>query len=146
MKKAIEYLLFKSSVTNYQISKATGITQVLLSKYARGVSDIGRMTLDNAIKLHNYYKELLIMWEKKYGTVEFEGNTYYLQDQAELSGKQLLDWQSEEGYAHFTAPAVDRGGNEYRVEWVLKIVNDNGEEIEDLGELDWDNVHQVTLV
>lgn len=56
MKKAIEWLLFDSGLSNYQISQATGISQVSLSKYATGKSDVGKMTLDNAIKLYDFYK------------------------------------------------------------------------------------------
>jgi transcriptional regulator with XRE-family HTH domain len=143
MKQTIEYLLFRSGISNYQISQATGISQVVLSKYETGKSDVGRMTLDNAIKLNNYYKEWLKMMENKNGTVEFEAKKYILIDQADFSGRQLLDWQTEEGYAHFRAPAVDGEGNEYVVEWVLKTVYENGEGIEDLSELDWNNVDNV---
>jgi transcriptional regulator with XRE-family HTH domain len=146
MKKAIEYLMFKSGISNYQISQATGISQVVLSKYATGKSDLGRMTLDNAMKLNSYYKEMLKVAEAKFGTVEHEGRTLFLQDQPEFSGRALLDWQVEEGYAHFSAPAVGDEGNEYQVEWVLKTVNENGEGIEDLGELDWDNVDKVVEI
>lgn len=146
MKKQIEWLLFRSGITNYQISQATEISQVALSKYTTGKSDIGRMTLDNASKLYDYYKEVLRTMENKFGTVVFEGKTYILKDQAEATGRQLLDWQTEEGYVHFAAPAIDSEGNEYLVEWVLKTVYDNGEPVEDLGELDWDNVNGVTKI
>lgn len=130
-------------VSNYQISKVTGISQIVLSKYATGKSDVGNMSLDNAIKIHDYFKEMLAMLENKFGTVTYEGVTYYLRDQAEPTSRALLDWQHEEGYAHFSAPAVDAEGDEYQVEWVLKTTYDNGKDIEDLGELDWDNVDRV---
>lgn len=55
IKNAIEYLLLNSQITNYQISKDTGIRQTTLSKYATGESNVGNMSLDNAIKLYNYY-------------------------------------------------------------------------------------------
>jgi hypothetical protein len=101
------------------------------------------MTLDNAMKLNNHFKEMLKMAEAKFGTVDFEGKTYHLLDQADFTGRQLLAWQVEEGYAHFSAPAVDEEGNEYQVEWILKTVYENGEGIEDLSELDWNNVDNV---
>lgn len=56
--------LFNSDVSNYQISKDTKISQMTLSKYATGKSELGNMTLDNALKLNDYYtknKEMLIM-------------------------------------------------------------------------------------
>lgn len=66
MKKEIEWLLFDSGVSNYQISRATGISQVVLSKYATGKSDVGKMTLDNAERLYEYYKEVLKSMLKKW--------------------------------------------------------------------------------
>ena len=79
------------------------------------------------------------MNEDKYGSIDFEGKTYILLDQAEMTGRQILDWQTEEGFAHFSSPAVDIEGNDYSVEWILQIP----EGCEDLSELDWDNVDQV---
>lgn len=143
MKQSIEYLLFNSGITNYRIFKETGIAQSNLSDYTTGKTDIGRMPLDNAIKLHNYFKGMLTMLDKKFGSVDYDGVTYYLRDQAEPTSRALLDWQREEGYAHFAAPAVDANGKGYQVEWVLKTVNDDGEGIEDLSELNWDNVDKV---
>lgn len=58
MKLAIEKLLSDPNVSNYQISKETGITQASLSKYSKGESSIGNMSLDNAIKLYQYYLDL----------------------------------------------------------------------------------------
>lgn len=55
IKKAIEYILFESSVSKYRISKETGISQPLLTKYSKGVSNIENMTFGNAIKLYNFY-------------------------------------------------------------------------------------------
>lgn len=143
MKKAIEYLLTNPGISNYQIAKATGISQTVLGKYTNHVSDVGKMTLDNAIKLNNYFKELLKMADTKFGSVTFEGKEYTLTDQPDFTGRQLLDWQTKEGLAHFSAPAMDAEGNGYTVEWILKIVYENGEGIEDLGELDWENVDKV---
>lgn len=143
MKQSIEYLLFNSGITNYRIFKETGIAQSNLSDYTTGKTDIGRMPLDSAIKLHNYFKELLTILDKKFGSLDYDGVTYYLRDQAEPTSRALLDWQREEGYAHFAAPAVDANGKGYQVEWVLKTVNDDGEGIEDLSELNWYNVDKV---
>lgn len=66
MKKEIEYLLFESGISNYRISKETGISQPALNKYtndANGSSKIGNMSLDNAIKIYNYYLEEMEIME-----------------------------------------------------------------------------------
>lgn len=57
IKKPIEYLLFKSGITNYQISKETGIRQTTLGKYTTGKAEISNMSLGNAEKLYAYFKE-----------------------------------------------------------------------------------------
>lgn len=57
MKKEIEYLLFDSGLSNYQISKGTGISQVTLGRYSKGEADIENMTLGNAIKLYSFYQQ-----------------------------------------------------------------------------------------
>lgn len=146
MKKAIEWLIFHPDISNYQISKATGISQVVLNKYRQGKSDVGRMTLDNALKLHEYFKEVLSDMEKQFGTVEFEGTEYILMDQADFTNRQLLKWQEEEGYAEFSAPATDGKGNSYKVLWLQKLVFDNGERVEDLSDLDWSNPVDVRQI
>lgn len=143
MKKQIEWLLMTSPVSNYQVSQATGISQVALSKYTTGKSEIGNITLDNALKLFEYYKEVVKKMENKYGTVTHEGVTYTMLDQPELTGRQILEWKEEEGYAEFSAPAVDSEGNEFEVRWQLRLVDENGDGIEDLSNLDWDDVCEV---
>lgn len=139
MKKAIEFLLFNSGVSNYQIAKATGISQVVLSKYATGKSDVGRMTLDNAEKIYNYFKEWIEMTENEFGTVFFEGKGYILVEQAFLNHIQGLDGVSDD---HYAARAVDRDGNEYMVYWNPV---DGWERLEDASEhCDWDSPVEVT--
>ncbi|POD46303.1 hypothetical protein BKM15_26030 [Pseudomonas syringae pv. syringae] len=58
IKVAIEKLFADPKVTNYQISKTTGISQVSLSKFAKGESSIDNMPLGNALKLYDYYKKM----------------------------------------------------------------------------------------
>ncbi|HLQ96710.1 MAG TPA: hypothetical protein VK108_10045 [Pseudogracilibacillus sp.] len=58
IKDNILYLLESEEISNYQISKATGIAQTTLSRFARKESDIGNMSLDNALKLNDYYCNL----------------------------------------------------------------------------------------
>jgi len=47
--------LFKSRISNYKISKATGIAQTTLGDYSTGKSKIGNMKLDHAEKLNEFY-------------------------------------------------------------------------------------------
>lgn len=60
MQKAFEQvkeLLANKEISNYRISQATGIAQSTLSDYVKGKTNINRMPIENAIKLHNYYLE-----------------------------------------------------------------------------------------
>ena len=57
IKDNINKLLFESGLTNYQISKRTGIAQTTLSRFTRKESDIENMSLKNALKLND-------LWEK----------------------------------------------------------------------------------
>lgn len=50
----IQWLIFDSGVSNYKISKETGVTEQLLGHYKNGKKDIRNMTLDTAIKLTEY--------------------------------------------------------------------------------------------
>lgn len=54
IKNNIETLL-KSEISNYKISKATGIAQTTLGDYTNGKSKIGNMKLDHAVKLNEFY-------------------------------------------------------------------------------------------
>lgn len=54
MKKEIEELL-NSDLTSYKIAKETGITVQQIDRYRKS-SKVGNITLDNAIKLYDYYK------------------------------------------------------------------------------------------
>lgn len=54
MKKEIEELL-NSDLTSYRIAKETGITKQQIARYRKS-SKVGNITLDNAIKLYDYYK------------------------------------------------------------------------------------------
>lgn len=46
------------TVTAYRISKATGISDTTISRWVTGKTPIGKMSLENAIKLTNYVEEL----------------------------------------------------------------------------------------
>lgn len=89
MKENIERLLNNESISNYRISKDTGIAQSTLNDYTKkeGKSKIGNMKLDHAITLNNYYlKETMKMTT----TWEFEG--YSVHDEQEV-----LRFENNEG-------------------------------------------------
>ena len=46
------------NVTSYRISKITGITELVLSKYRKGTYNIKNMTLDTADKLLSNISEI----------------------------------------------------------------------------------------
>lgn len=58
IKDNINKLLFESELTNYQISKKTGIAQTTLSRFTRKESDIENMSLKNALKLNELWEEI----------------------------------------------------------------------------------------
>lgn len=58
IKQNVEKLLQGDLVSNYKISKDTGIAQTTLSDYSSGKSKIGNMKLDHAIKLNQYWEEI----------------------------------------------------------------------------------------
>lgn len=58
IKSAIEKLFKDDNITNYQISKATGVSQVSLNKFSKGESNIDNMPLGNALKLYDFYLKL----------------------------------------------------------------------------------------
>lgn len=107
IKENVRKLLFESGFTNYKISKETGIAQTTLGRFTRKESELGNMSLDNAIKLNDYYKNLGGIKMKKQnfknlGTwwnsddiqmVEIEGAAYALYG---WNGEQYLDsWKCE---------------------------------------------------
>ncbi len=54
-KQELLHLLTNNS--RYQIAKVTGISERTFANYVNGITDIGRMSYDNAIKLTQYAKE-----------------------------------------------------------------------------------------
>lgn len=49
--------LFDSGITNYSISKSTGIPQSTLSDIKKGKVPLGKIALDRAVILSNFYLE-----------------------------------------------------------------------------------------
>lgn len=67
MKENIEKLLKSKMVSNYTISKITGIAQSTISGYVTGTNKIGNMKLDHAILLNDYYTK---NWKEKVEEME----------------------------------------------------------------------------
>lgn len=63
--------------------------------------------------------------EKKYGSVEYEGKTYILTDQASLTSRLLPDHQKN--CIELLARAIDEEGNEYVAYWIFE---DDGRELD----------------
>lgn len=173
IKKEIEYLILESRISNYQISKETGIAQSTLSDYSKGKTDIGRMPLDRAIKLHDYYKkELGEMKEVYIASIE---ETVTLGD--ELKGYGVGKYYSNdiesvestndfgigtlytlvspdlgnatiynENQSVMIGQLFDLAGNLYQVTWTKK----EGIDLEDMNGLDefanWEEPHSVELI
>ncbi|MCC2250091.1 helix-turn-helix domain-containing protein [Virgibacillus sp. AGTR] len=55
MKEDIRKLI-ESDITGYKIKKETGISESTISRIRRGQIDIGSITLDNALKLYEFYQ------------------------------------------------------------------------------------------
>ncbi len=58
IKENIRTLLESEEISNYKISKETGIAQTTLSDYATGKSKIDNMKLGHALILNEYYLKI----------------------------------------------------------------------------------------
>lgn len=58
IKSNIEKLMSDESISNYAINKETGIAQSTLSDLKKGVTKLGTMKLDHAIKLNDFYLKI----------------------------------------------------------------------------------------
>lgn len=105
-KRAIEYLLFESNVSNYKISQETGISQPVLAKYSKGVSDIENMTFGNAIKLYNCYLKLKgekalgnkdrdMLFGKLFATADVFGRYVFEKDKYSVQNKYMDKFQKK---------------------------------------------------
>ncbi|GAK02293.1 hypothetical protein JCM19037_519 [Geomicrobium sp. JCM 19037] len=74
--------------------------------------------------------------------VEFEGSTYRLLGQAQISHKtEYMDTPNDEQDLYYSAQAVSEEGEEATVYW---LANDNWREIEDESEVcEWDTVDYI---
>lgn len=58
IKENITNLIFKTDLSMYKISKATGVSEQVLGKYKNGDSRIDNMPLETALKLNSFYESL----------------------------------------------------------------------------------------
>jgi transcriptional regulator with XRE-family HTH domain len=96
MRNKIEKLL-NSNLSTYAISKATGITSSSLSNLRNEKRKLDNLSLFNAERLYNYYKEMEIMleitsWLKEFGTVEKYSSTK--KERELIENAQPLDFVS----------------------------------------------------
>lgn len=68
IKENISNLIFKSGVSMYKISKATGVSEPVLGRYKNGSSQIDNMPLETALKLNSFYESLNV--EVESATIE----------------------------------------------------------------------------
>lgn len=90
------------------------------------------------------YSEL----QRKFGTVVFNGKSYWLTEQADFSNRQFpgswFDAQEGETYmTEFSATAVDGAGDGFEVYWQFETIK--GEEPE-LDVYPWDEDHIVRVI
>ena len=76
--------------------------------------------------------------EKKYGSVEHEGKTYILSEQASLTSRLLPDHQK--GCIELLARAIDVEGNDYVVYWIFE---DDGRDLDMYDYTDVDRVEAL---
>lgn len=76
--------------------------------------------------------------ERQYGSIEHDGKTYVLTEQATLTSRLLPDHQKD--CLELLARAIDSNGNEYVVYWIFE---DDGR---DLDMYDYTDVDRVEVL
>lgn len=121
-----------SDMTAYRIAKEVGYASANpVHKLIKGESEITDMKLSTAIEFEKLYEKI-----REENKMEFEGRTYTLTGDAEITGTELdsrftnyHEAQNGEAYDfEMAAPALDEEGNEVMVYWVFE--NIKGEEKE----------------
>lgn len=57
--------LLDLDISSYEISRKTGVTRQLIDKYRKEPETVGKLTLDNALALNQYWEELNMSLEEK---------------------------------------------------------------------------------
>lgn len=112
MKENIEKLLKSKMVSNYTISKITGIAQSTISGYVTGTNKIGNMKLDHAILLNEYYTK---NWKEKVEEMEnikeiignIENGKVDLVQDFEIYEREYMDAATEKHIVHYVEGEED---------------------------------------
>lgn len=57
--------LLDLDISSYEISRKTGVTRQLIDKYRKEPETVGKLTLDNALALNQYWEELNMTLEER---------------------------------------------------------------------------------
>ena len=143
MKKEIEELL-NSDLTSYRIAKETGITKQQIARYRKS-SKVGNITLDNAIKLYNFYKKnkenrrmLKLSFKYKGQTKEVYSNS--LEDVT----REAFEYFKNDEHAN---EVFEKGVEEFIKDYLNGEVKYVGETIQYFKDIEtvWDMNHSQTL-
>lgn len=141
MKKEIEELL-NSDLTSYKIAKETGITVQQIDRYRKS-SKVGNITLDNAIKLYNYYNKenrrmLKLSFKYKGQTKEVYSNS--LEDVT----REAFEYFKNDEHAN---EVFEKGAEEFIKDYLNGEVKYVGETIQYFKDIEtvWDMNHSQTL-
>lgn len=139
MKKEIEELL-NSDLTSYRIAKETGITKQQIARYRKS-SKVGNITLDNAIKLYNYYKRRtrkMIKLTIKKNNKEIYGATI------EDATREAFEYFKNDEHAN---EVFEKGAEEFIKDYLNGEVKYVGETIQYFKDIEtvWDMDHSQTL-
>jgi len=96
IKKLFE-MVEKEEISNYKIYQETGIAQTTLGRFTTGKSKIGNMSLDNAVKLNDYF--LKLKGGVKMARISVDnGNTFVSPKEAieKVGFDEIVTWMDDE--------------------------------------------------
>ena len=127
MKKEIEELL-KSDLTSYKIAKETGITVQQIDRYRKN-NKVGNITLDNALKLYNYKKELTKENRKMLElSFDYKGKVKEVySDSLDGAAREAIEYFKNDEHAN---EVYEKGSEEFIKDFLHGKVKFVGEEIE----------------
>lgn len=143
MKKEIEELL-NSDLTSYRIAKETGITKQQIARYRKS-SKVGNITLDNAIKLYNFYRKnkenrRMLKLSFKYKGQNKEVYSNSLEDVT----REAFEYFKNDEHAN---EVFEKGAEEFIKDYLNGEVKYVGETIQYFKDIEtvWDMDHSQTL-
>lgn len=127
MKKEIEELL-NSDLTSYKIAKETGITVQQIDRYRKN-NKVGNITLDNALKLYNYKKELTKENRKMLElSFDYKGKVKEVySDSLDGAAREAIEYFKNDEHAN---EVYEKGSEEFIKDFLHGKVKFVGEEIE----------------